>query len=76
MVRSFLEHGDKLVDDCVKSLTETLKSADFKSVIENERTGLENNYRAYLNMTSLNGTAPLPDFDRTYLECRLKIEQA
>lgn len=76
MVRSFLEHGDKLVDDCVKSLTETLKSAEFKSVIENERTGLENNYRAYLNMTSLNGTAPLPDFDRTYLECRLKIEQA
>ncbi len=76
MVRSFLEHGDKLVDDCVKTLVETLKSADFKSVIENERTGLENNYRAYLNMTSLNGTAPLPDFDRTYLECRLKIEQA
>ena len=76
MVQSFLEHGDKLVDDCVKTLVETLKSADFKSVIENERTGLENNYRAYLNMTSLNGTAPLPDFDRTYLECRLKIEQA
>jgi hypothetical protein len=76
MVRSFLEHGDKLVDDCVKSLTGTLKSDDFKSVIENERTGLENNYRAYLNMTSLNGTAPLPDFDRTYLECRLRIDQA
>lgn len=76
MVQSFLEHGDKLVDDCVKALVETLKSADFKSVIENERTGLENNYRAYLNMTSLNGTVPLPDFDRTYLECRLKIEQA
>ncbi len=76
MMQSFLEHGDKLVDDCVKSLTQTLKSDDFKSVIENERTGLENNYRAYLNMTSLNGTTPLPDFDRTYLECRLKIEQA
>ena len=76
MVQSFLEHGDKLVDDCVKTLVETLKSADFKSVIENERTGLENNYRAYLNMASLNGTVPLPYFDRAYLECRLKIEQA
>lgn len=76
MVGAFLEHGDKLVDDCIKSLVETLKSAEFKSVIENERTGLENNYRAYLNMVSLNGTAPDPDFDRIYLECRLKIERA
>ena len=76
MVQSFLEHGDKLVDDCVKTLVETLKSDDFKSVIENERTGLENNYRAYLNYTRLKDATPLPEFDRTYLECRLNIERA
>ena len=76
MVGLFLEHGDKLVDDCVSALVEILKSDDFKSVIENERTGLENNYRAYLNYTRLTGITPSPGFDRTYLECRLKVDRA
>ena len=76
LVRGILEHGDTLVDACVKSLVEGLKSAEFKSLIENERTGLENNYRAYLNSSALAGTAPLPEFDRAYVENRLKLEQA
>ena len=76
VVKEFLEHGDTLVDACVKSLVEGLKSEQFKSLIENERIGLENNYRAYLNSTSLTGTAPQPEFDRAYIENRLKIEQS
>lgn len=76
VVKGVLEHGDTLVDACVKALVETLKSADFKSLIEIERTGLENNYRAYLNSVTLNGGTPSQDFDRIYIECRLKIERA
>lgn len=76
VVKRILQHGDTLVDACVKSLVETLKSTEFRSLIDNERTGLENNYRAYLNSTSLTGSTPLPQFDRIYVENRLKIEQA
>jgi hypothetical protein len=76
VVKEFLEHGDTLVDACVKSLVEGLKSDQFKSLIENERTGLENNYRAYLNSTSLTGATPLPEYDRAYIENRLKTERA
>jgi len=71
-----LEHGDTLVDACVKSLVEGLKSDELKGLIENERNGLENNYRAYLNSASLNGSTPLPQFDRAYIENRQKVEQA
>ena len=76
LVRNILEHGDTLVDACVKSLVEGLKSDDLKGLIENERTGLENNYRAYLNTTTLTGTTPLPEFDRVYIENRIKLENA
>ena len=76
LVRNILEHGDTLVDACVKSLVEGLKSDELKGLIENERTGLENNYRAYLNTTSLIGTTPAPEFDRAYIENRIRIERA
>lgn len=76
MVKSILEHGDTLVSACCNSLVAGLKSDEFKSLIINERTGLENNYRAYLNSVSLAGTSPQPDFDRIYIENRLKIERA
>ena len=76
VVKGILEHGDTLVDACVKFLVAELKSEDFKGLIANERTGLENNYRAYLNAAALNHTPPHSDFDRIYVESRLKIEQA
>ncbi len=76
VVKKILEHGDTIVDACVKSLVAELKSEDFKGLIENERTGLENNYRAYLNAASLTGTSPQPTYDRIYVESRLKIDQA
>ena len=71
IVKSILEHGDTLVTACCNTLVAGLKSDEFKSLIINERTGLENNYRAYLNSVSLAGTWPQPDFDRIYIENRL-----
>ena len=76
VVKGILEHGDTLVNACVKALVSELKSDDFKGLIANERNGLESNYRAYLNATALNNTPPHSDFDRIYVESRLKIEQA
>ena len=76
MVKSILEHGDTLVTACCNSLVAGLKSDEFKSLITNERTGLESNYRAYLNSVSLSGTCPQPEFDRIYIENRLKVDRA
>ena len=76
VVKGILQHGDTLVDACVKSLVAELKSDDFKGLIANEKTGLESNYRAYLNAAALTGTPPQPAFDRIYVESRQKIDQA
>ena len=76
MVKSILEHGDTLVTACCNALVAGLKSDEFRSLISNERTGLENNYRAYLNSVSLAGMQPQPEFDRIYVENRLKTERA
>lgn len=76
MVKSILEHGDTLVTACCNLLVAGLKSDEFRSLITNERTGLESNYRAYLNSVSLVGISPQPGFDRIYIENRLKIERA
>lgn len=76
VVKGILEQGDTLVDACVKALVAELKSDDFKGLIANERTGLENNYRAYLNAAALTGTPPQPAFDRIYIKSRQKIDQA
>ena len=76
IVKSILEHGDTLVTACCNTLVTGLKSDEFRSLISNERTGLENNYRAYLNSTSLVDVQAQPEFDRIYIENRLKIEKA
>ena len=75
-VQGMLTHGDKLVDECVQTMVSVLKSDEFKSLIDNERQGLENNYRAYLNAASLNGITPSTDLDRLYIENRLRVEMA
>jgi len=76
IVKSILEHGDTLVAACCNTLVAGLKSDEFRTLISNERTGLENNYRAYLNSTSLVDVQAQPEFDRIYIENRLKIEKA
>lgn len=76
LVKAMVEQGDSLVDACCKSLVAGLKSSEFKSLIDNEQTGLENNYRAYLNSLQLTGVAPALEFDRLYLDNRIRIETA
>ena len=75
-VQGMLTHGNKLVDECVQTMVSVLKSDEFKSLIDNERRGLENNYRAYLNAASLNGITPSTDLDRLYIESRLRVDLA
>lgn len=76
LVKGIVEQGDSIVDVCCKALVDGLKSAEFKSLIDNEQTGLENNYRAYINSLQLSGSAPALEFDRLYLNNRVRIETA
>lgn len=76
LVKAMVEQGDSLVDACCRSLVAGLKSSEFKSLIDNEQTGLENNYRAYLNSLQLTGVSPALEFDRLYLDNRIRIETA
>lgn len=76
MVKAIVEQGDSLVEACCNSLVEGLKSSEFKSLIDNEQTGLENNYRVYLNSLQLTGARPALEFDRLYLDNRIRIETA
>lgn len=76
LVKAMVEQGDSLVDACCRSLVAGLKSSEFKSLIDNEQTGLENNYRAYLNSLQLTGVSPALKFDRLYLDNRIRIETA
>ena len=74
LVKSILLQGDSLVDACCNALVEGLKSTELNGLIDNEQTGLENNYRAYLNSMQLSGTVPALEFDRLYLYNRIRVE--
>lgn len=76
LVKSIVEQGDSLVELCCNSLISGLKSAEFKELIENEQKGLENNYRAYINSLQLSGVVPALEFDKLYLNNRIRIETA
>ena len=76
LVKQIVAEGDSIVSSCCSSLIEALKSEEMLELIENERIGLENNYKAYLNSCSLNGAAPALEIDRVYVEDRIKIESA
>ena len=76
LVKSIVEQGDSLVEICCNSLISGLKSAEFKELIENEQKGLENNYRAYINSLQLSGAVPALEFDRLYMNNRIRIETA
>ena len=76
LVKSIVEQGDSLVEICCNSLIFGLKSAEFKELIENEQKGLENNYRAYINSLQLSGAVPALEFDKLYLNNRIRIETA
>ena len=76
IVRQIVAEGDSIVSSCCAALIEALKSDEMLELIENERIGLENNYKAYLNSAGLRGVEPAYEFDRLYIDNRLKIESA
>ena len=76
IVREIVAEGDSIVGTCCSLLIAALKSPEMLELIENERVGLENNYKAYLNSAGLRGVEPAYEFDRLYIDNRLKIESA
>lgn len=76
LVKQIVAEGDSIVSSCCAALIEALKSDEMLELIENERIGLENNYKAYLNSAGLRGVEPAYEFDRLYIDNRLKIEAA
>ena len=74
IVREVVAEGDSIVATCCAALIEALKSEEMLELIENERVGLEQDYKAYLNSCSVRGVEPWVEFDRVYVEDRLKIE--
>jgi len=74
IVREVVAEGDSIVSSCCAALIEALKSEEMLELIENERVGLEQDYKAYLNSCSVNGVTPWVEFDRVYVSDRLKIE--
>ena len=74
IVRQIVAEGDSIVSSCCAALIEALKSEEMLELIENERLGLEQDYKAYLNSCSVRGVEPWAEFDRVYVEDRLKIE--
>lgn len=76
LVREVVAEGDSIVGTCCSLLIAALKSPEMLELIENERVGLEQDYKAYLNYYHLNNITPEPEFDRLYIANRLKIESA
>lgn len=76
LVKQIVAEGDSIVSSCCSALIEALKSEEMLELIENERIGLENNYKAYLNSAGLRGVEPAYEFDRLYIDNRIKIESA
>ena len=74
IVREVVAEGDSIVGTCCSLLIAALKSPEMLELIENERVGLEQDYKAYLNSCSVRGVEPWVEFDRVYVSDRLKIE--
>ncbi|MBQ0005925.1 MAG: hypothetical protein KBS57_00775 [Alistipes sp.] len=78
LVKAFVMDGDTVVARCVNALVTILKSDAMKSLIENEKEGLKDDYRAYLDAASLTD-----DFmeismkgDAVYMECDRLLNDA
>lgn len=76
LVRQMVLEGDSIVATCCSVLIEALKSDELIGLIENERIGLENNYKSYLDYAAMRSVEPSHDFDRLYITDRLRIESA
>ncbi len=75
-VREFVSEGDTLVAVCVDALVQLLRKQEVQELIDNEETGLRNNYLAYLQRIETLGQLPPVDHDRHYLELLENLEHA
>jgi hypothetical protein len=76
LVRQVVAEGDSIIATCCDVLISAMKSDELLELIENEQRGLENNYKAYLRSAGLRGVEPSIEFDRLFVNDRLKIEAA
>lgn len=76
IVKEFVTQGDTLVSVCCDLLMDLLKRREVNELILNEESGLEANYRAYLNALELSGTFPVIENDRKYLALKQDIYDA
>jgi len=75
-VREFVSEGDTLVAVCVDALVQLLRKQEVQELIDNEETGLRNNYLAYLQRVESLGQLPPVDHDRRYMTLLEDLEKA
>lgn len=68
VVKEFVLCSDTLVAGCCDALIEVLKSPSMTLLLDNEKTGLKNNFDAYLYRLEALGTLPDISIDRSYIE--------
>jgi hypothetical protein len=74
LLRDYVQQGDTLVGVCVDSMVVILKGASLKKLMDNEKEGLRDNYRIFLN--TLPTTEATYIYDRQYLTLLKEIEEA
>ncbi|HPW79149.1 MAG TPA: hypothetical protein PK676_07765 [Bacteroidales bacterium] len=75
-VYEFVTEGDTLVSVCVDALVQLLRKQEVQELIDNELTGLQNNYLAYLHRIEVLGQLPSVDHDRRYITLLENLEKA
>lgn len=71
-LKEFMMTGDSLVACCCDTLIALLRSESMNSLIENEKSGLENNFKAYLTEMERIGQVPAMGCYSEYLILRQK----
>ena len=75
LVKEVVESCDTIVSSCCNALIAILKDDNIKTLIDNEESGLETDYKSYLNAMSLAGKIPDQLYDRKYLALKAKITE-
>ena len=70
-----IESCDTIVSSCCNALIAILKDDNIRILIENEESGLETDYKSYLNTMSMAGKIPDQLYDRKYLTLKAKINE-
>ena len=75
LVKEVVESCDTIVSSCCNARIAILKDDNIKTLIDNEESGLETDYKSYLNAMSLAGKIPDQLYDRKYLALKAKITE-